>query len=474
MEKSRLIQVLRSFSKKEFRELRKWLHSPAHNQREDVQLMLEYFLKKDHLSDARALDKEVVFADLFPGEEYDDARIRQTMHFMMKAVEEFLTYSVMMQDQINAQVLLARVYRQRQLDKPFQHAVNQARKLQKKHPFRNRHFLENEYLLQYEDYSYRSGLRRTVQLNLQEVSDALDVSFLSKKLRQSCLMLSHRAVFKTEYDWGLLENLLEFVENHHYLDFPAVAIYYYSYKALSDPSDEASFKRLKKEIFDHDDLFPESEIRDIYLLAINYCIGRMNAGNEAYRRETFELYKNGLEKKILIQNDLLSRWTYKNVVTIGTMLKEFDWVEHFIPAYQQYLEPKYRESMVHYNQAKLHYEKKEYDQAMLLFGQVEYDDILLNLGAKTMLMKMYFELDEYNALDSLLESMSKYVRRKDVIGYHKSNYRNIITYTKKVFNSNPFDQKQRAKLVEEIKTANPLTERKWLLAQMGEGEMEVV
>ncbi|MBK7409372.1 MAG: hypothetical protein IPJ40_15825 [Saprospirales bacterium] len=428
--------------------------------------MYAYLVENDRLEKDDALEKEEVFAAVYPKMDYDDAQMRQVMHFLLKAVEEFLIYEEWTEDPVKARITLARVYRRRQLGKLFQRTLDSAKDLQEKQPLRNLSYLENTYLLEQEQYNYLSGLRRTVPLNLQEVSNALDINFISTKLRQACLMLAHQTVFKVEYKIGLLDKLLEFVEQEAPFNTPAISIYYHSYKALKERDSETHFQLLKQALLKYEDLFPESEIRDIYLLAINYCIGRMNAGVKQYVRETFDLYKRGLEKKILLQDGFVSRFTFRNVVTNGTLLEEFEWTEHFINDFQQYLEEQYRESIVHYSMAKLHFEKKDYDQAMTLLHQVEYDDILMTLNARTMLMKMYYELDEFNPLDSLLESMRMYMRRKKVMGYHKSNFKNIIHLTKKLANVNPYDQKQTGLLKEEIENANPLTEKKWLLAQL--------
>jgi hypothetical protein len=466
VKKSILLHVLDAFSKKELRELRKWLQSPIHNQREDVLALFTLLVDQDLLGEDKNPAKELLFEFAYPDAPFDDARLRQTMHFLLKATEEYLLHQELMNDEVQGRILLARVYQRRQLNKSFQRAIDQAESLQERLPYRNRQYLQNAYFLEYERYTYLSGLRRTVPLNLQEVGNALDVSYLASKLRLACLMLAHQTVYKADYDTGLLEEVLQLVEDKHYTDIPAIAIYYYSYKALKSKDDETYFNHLKKQIFDHGDLFPESEIRDIYLLSINYCIGRMNAGVEGFVRQAFDLYKHGLEKKILIQNGLVSRWTFRNVVTNGTMLKEFEWTERFIQNYQQYLEDQYRENIVHYSMAKLHFEKKEYDQSMRLLAQMEYDDILMNLAAKTMLLKMYYERDELDALDSLLESMRVYMRRKKVIGYHKSNYQSIISLTRKLTHLNLYDKDSTKRFREEVLATNPLTERRWLLEQV--------
>ncbi len=122
--------------------------------------------------------------------------------------------------------------------------------------------------------------------------------------------------------------------------------------------------------------------------------------------------------------------------------------------------------MVHFCLARLHFEKGEYDTAMRLLQQVEYDDILMNLNAKTMLLKMYYEQEELSALESLLESFRIYIQRKKMIGYHSSNYKNILRFTRKLIKINPYSRKQKDKLKMEIEAAKPLSEREWLLGRL--------
>jgi hypothetical protein len=398
---------------------------------------------------------------------FSDAEMRQVMHFLFRATEEFLVYQELQSDEVRVQATLAKVYRRRQLSKLFKKAMETGQKAQAKQPTRNSRFYENEVLLQYEQYSYLSGLGRNVPLNLQEVSDANDVAFLANKLRLGCIMLSHQAVFKTEYDMGLLSEALRKLEAEgRYLEIPAVAIYYHGFKAISQPDEEEHYRELKEEIFENGDHFPTSELRVIFLMAINYCIQKTNAGKRAYFREAFELYQTGMKKEIFLENGVLSRFTFGNSISIALNLKEFDWVEKQIAESSPKLEEKYRENFVRFYQARLHFERREYDDAMLLLAQSEYDDILMNLHAKTMLVKMYYELDEEKALESLLSSMRTYLQRKKVLGYHKTNYKNIISATKKLLRVNPFDRAEKEKLRTEIESISPLTERTWLLEQL--------
>jgi len=111
MKKSRLINIFKTLTKKEIRDLRKWLHSPAHNQREDTVLLFEYLVAEDNLYEENLLDKSTVFQHLMPDEKkFDDAKIRQVMYFLLKSTEEFLTYQEFLKDKTGQEILLARVF----------------------------------------------------------------------------------------------------------------------------------------------------------------------------------------------------------------------------------------------------------------------------------------------------------------------------------------------------------------------------
>lgn len=470
MENSRLVAIIRSFTKKEVREFRKWLKSPAHNQREDIVCMFEYLIAPNHLYNEKALEKKRLFAKVFSKSSYDDAQLRQVIHFLLKAIEEFLVYQELKEDKVRLQLALASVYRKRKLGKAFEKTMRKVNDQLEASPFRNEHYIRNEYLIQQEQYYFLSEQMqmRNKWLGLQEVSDALDATYFADKLRQSCLMLAHQAVHQAGYKIGLLDEVLRYVEENEAWKLPAIGIYYYGYKSTVDKSNPDYFTNLREQINNYIHLFPTSEVKDIYLMAINYCIGKMNAGEEFYIREAFELYKQGIDKKIIIEDGVMSRWTYRNVVSIALKLKEYKWTENFITECRIYLKEEYRDNFYNYSRARLFFDKRDYDKAREFLVNKDFNDILLNLSAKSLLLKIFYEEAEFDLLDALLESTRIYLQRKKVMGYHKSNFQNVIYYTKKLVRVNPYKKDELKKLQGEINEASPLAEgeRSWLLDQI--------
>jgi outer membrane protein assembly factor BamD (BamD/ComL family) len=155
------------------------------------------------------------------------------------------------------------------------------------------------------------------------------------------------------------------------------------------------------------------------------------------------------------------------VVAIGIKLGSFDWVDYFIKTYSKKIAPAHRETMSSYCRARLAYGQKNYQEAVSLLQKADYNDLLLHLAAKTILMKIYFETDENRLLDALLDSMTNFLRRKKIIGYHRENYLNIVKYGRRLAALNRFDR-VACDLFKTAITEEPnLTERNWFLQFLG-------
>ncbi len=460
-----IITILNTFSNKELKDFDKWLHSPLHNQRTDIISLFHYIQQYLNNNSNEPFDKVLFFEKIDKNSTYDDAKMRQIIFFLNKSIEEFLTYKELVNDKTQSAYALARVFRHRKLDKNYTKTYEESLELIHNAVYKNIQYHRDNYLLQLEKYNYVSKDNRMTDLNLQNISDTLDIAFIADKMRQTCLMLSHQTVYKMDYQIGLLEAIVIHIHEKELLTIPAIAIYYYSYKTLTDKSDAKHFVFLLQQILENGHLFPKAEMRDIVILAVNYCIGQINAGNKSYTKSSFDLYLKGLEENIFIEANYISRFTFRNIVSAGLILKEFDWVYKFIQDYSNFLEPNQREQIVDYNLAKYFFEKKDYKNAMQLLIQSDYDDILVNLNAKTILVKIFYELNEFDALESLLESFRTYLQRKDVIGYHKTNYKNIIKYTKKLLHLSPNSAKKLA-LKNEIENINPLSEKEWMMGML--------
>lgn len=470
VQNTQLISVLITLDKQERRSFGKWLQASLFNQREDLQRLYTYLTSAGHLNDPKFLEKKRVFRKIFPNAPFNDAKLRQSIHFLLQQLEAFLLFEYQKKNKLAQQLLLAKVYRERKVLGAFQRQYKITQKAFEQTAEKDTRRLHLEYELRDQYITFINEQPKKVSVNFQESIDALDRYLIAEKLKQACHVIAHKKVFKSEYDIRLLPYILEQVKQEPRLaEQASIAVYYHGYlmQTEQDPSQaEQHYFYLRAVIETELYAFKEAERQDIYLMTLNYCVGKMNAGQQRFVREAFEIYQKGLEEQMIIKNGVLSNISYLNLLSIGLRLKEFDWIEMYIDKYTPLLEEQHRDNLKQFAMAKLLFERKEYDEAMLLLFQFESKHIIVSLNAKTMLLKMYYEKDEIDALESLLDSLRAYLKRKEVIGYHKANYLNIIKYTRKLVRVNPYDKQKCLVLKEEIATASPLTERPWLLEQM--------
>lgn len=458
MQPTYLYELVQSFSKQEQREAQKWLASPYHNQRTDLRALFECLLKKP-----QPPSKAAVWQALFPDTPYNDQQLRLIQSYLYRSLEDFLLHQELDNRPESTRHLLLDAYRQRGLDRHFTKAYRQQQRALEQTPLQHP---EHHLALYWQEralFQYQARRERTREHNLQAMEDALTLAFLSMKLRQACWLLAHEAVYKAEYKVALEPLLIELALKPAYTQQPAVAIYLNCYRMLKAPEESAHFEAFRDWLFRIIGHFPVEELRDLFLLGINYCIRQINRTADSYLREALELYKKGLETDLLLENGVLSRFTYNNIAGIALRLQELDWTAHFLETYRPKLAPHQRQAAYSLNAARLAFSRKDYAQAITHLQQADYRDFINNLVARTLLLKCYFELDEYDLLEYHLQTMRSFLRRKRKMSYHQQNYRNIVQLTFRLLRLKPGDKATARTLKAAIENTTPLTERRWLL-----------
>ncbi len=465
MHKSRLFEVFSALNQQNIKELKKFVASPFVNQREHV-ILLYSFLVREKKRGQQSPDRREAFAFIWPNLPYDDHKLRLSMSLLLKAIEQYLVWQKTNEDQVNVKLKLSQAYRQLGLNRHFVKTITEVQSMQQRQALRHAEYYQNRYSFYLEQYHFNAEQNRMEGLQLEEVQENLDISYLASKLRQSCLILSHQAIYKKEYDFGMLNAVINYIEDHAYLQHPAISIYYHVYKALTTEGDNDHFSQFKALIFAHQEQFPKDEIRDLFLLAANYCIKQLNRGRHHFAKEGLEIYKEGLKNDILLRNGVLSNFTYSNIVAKAIVTKDFQWAAQFVHEYKTKLEPKHQENSYSFNLAWLEYEQKNYNQALTLLNKTNFTDLLLNIAAKTIAMKIYYELDAFDLLSSHLDAMHIFLHRKKILASHKKNYLNTIKYLRKIIDLPLADRQKRPQLQEEISNVAIIAEKKWLLRQL--------
>ncbi len=461
---SKLLIVYRALDTTDKRTFNKWLASPLHVQHPHIVALFQLISSKRKFNEL-TMAKHKAFDSIFPNTPYKDIKMRHLMSDAYETLQLFVAYNKSKDDSFRQQLYLKQGFSDLKMYKLAEKQLLRMKQQQQRSTIKDANYFIQNYEIERETFEIKAKQQRTEATNLQEITATCTIFFIINTLKYACKSQTHSTLRKETYKIPLLNAVLDEVKQGNYHHIDTLMQYYYSFQVLTAPDKEANYQRLKPYLFEKSASTSVEDFKEIFIAALNFCIRKLNDGAEEYVREALLLYQEGLRQKTLIEDSILSRFSYKNIAALGLRCKEYTWTAAFIDEYAPYLEPCYRQNYQHYNHAKLAYDQGYFDTAMPLLVQGEYDDVFLNIDAKIMLMKMYYQQSNHEALYSLIESVKVYLSRKSkaVLSYHQENYSNILKYLQKIIRVNPYDKEEKQLLLDEIESVQPLTEKKWLL-----------
>ena len=266
-----------------------------------------------------------------------------------------------------------------------------------------------------------------------------------------------------------LEVTIEFLKKNAIEDVPVISIYFQILLTLKEPSVEEHYTKLKQLLLHHIAQLPQTELRDMYAFAQNYCIKHINLGNTRYLRELFDNYKTLIQNGIILEGKFFPQFDFKNIVTVALRLEEYEWTKEFILTNKGALKREFRKNAINYNMAMLHFSQKEYSQALKLLLAVEFTDVYYHLDSKVLLLKTYYEMEEIEPLISLIATFRVYLRRnKQISDYQRRIYNNLIKFVNKLIRVKLGSKKPLSEIEKEIARVKEIADLTWLNNRVSE------
>ncbi|MFN4254328.1 MAG: hypothetical protein ACK4Q5_04925, partial [Saprospiraceae bacterium] len=130
-----------------------------------------------------------------------------------------------------------------------------------------------------------------------------------------------------------------------------------------------------------------------------------------------------------------------------------------------------RENVYRYNLAVFNFRRGDFDETLELLRDVAFADPMYNLESRKMLLKIYFEQNALDALESLLDNLLNWLRRHGELGYHREMYRNLASFVRRLLRLVPGDTDGRKRLEKKVLDTPLVAERKWLLEKIRVGNV---
>ena len=164
---------------------------------------------------------------------------------------------------------------------------------------------------------------------------------------------------------------------------------------------------------------------------------------------------------------------FRNIFYTAVVLKKYEWAEAFLNDYHSYLLPEQREDMFNYTKAVLNFERKRFAEALEQIFRVNYNFFVLKYEAKTLTMKILYELKLFEQALSLIDSFSHFLsKNKKVSELYKRQFMNFLKYCraliKKSQKKEQFTKVDIAELKKKISDEKDIINKSWLLEKAEE------
>jgi hypothetical protein len=241
MQDTNITALLRTFSKREFKEFKAYVRSPAQIKKRNVRVYfkaIENFypeFKRDSFND------EKIFRSIFPGKEFDKSKLSLAAFHLFDAACDFLVSTYNSQNSGDTSLVLLRMFMERDLKSSF---LKLAGKLEKK--ITSSDFsLENYFLLRYKyndilmTYHTQENNYELIIKYYSKKIECVTALFLLKSIRLFMNKYFVNSTYSFEFENDLLEDLKSKVDYDELFSEKKKSMYldilkpiYYTYKGL--------------------------------------------------------------------------------------------------------------------------------------------------------------------------------------------------------------------------------------------------
>lgn len=468
MQDSKLLTLLKSLDPVAFKNFRHFLESPYYNRDPNIKMLYDCIARYYPRFKAGSLDKALVFRRIFPGQQFDLNKMRKLMSAMTGLVEDYLILLEFESDTYQRKKYLRHAAVRRDLPGYFEKVNHElALELDTTTDLSPMQYLRQMDLNVELFYHPGTDKQKFGSDILIKAMDNLDAFYLLTKLQLAAEMRTRENILSESYSICLLDESIKEAEAHFAGSNPMIRLYLYIMALYQKPDITvlapavALFKTLRART-------GKKERQILLQLLLNHGIRRVNGGEMHYKQYVFDLYQQGVEEGLLLDNNQITELAFSNIVTIGVSLKAFEWVQYFIDAYTTCLRPEIQQDIKSLSLSLLYFSKKDYQQAELSLQGSKFSDTLNLLKARCLLIRIWFEqflLDDrsYFFLMDQIEAFEKLVRRQKKIATHKTAaYLNFAKWTKKLVNKQ-YRHENKSALQLQINASETFFYKEWLL-----------
>jgi hypothetical protein len=416
MNDSKLVNLLRTFSKNEIKEFEKLISSPFFNKGRNYVPLLKQLKKFHPKFDDEKMTQEYIYSKINPGKEFNKQVMWNMSSALLDMAEDFLLQVSLRKDKFLRGRQIAEELHNRNLPEYF------AKKLDEIGTGLEQKGLSPEYFhykmnLEYgwKEYYYKEEKTRDNAINEDKEGEFSIQYCLWSIMRVVNDMSVNKATYNTFYEIDItheflrnlqLEKLIYYCREKKYKFTWLLDMYYNQYMMILEPGKDKYFIRLRDLFEKNYSKFTEQAKMNWFATLMNYCIYKSDMKS---RKLLFELHKFELKEGLGFIRGYIPKTHYLQVLKNAIAIKETDWIKKFIDEFTPKLKPSYQKQMRAIALAYLCLELKNYDGVYENLGKIRFSDLKDKLTVKIIYLRAYYESNETEALLSHVDTTYHFI-----------------------------------------------------------------
>ncbi|MBE2216720.1 MAG: hypothetical protein IAE90_00860 [Ignavibacteria bacterium] len=476
MKDTKLITLLRTFSKTEAGRLKEYVKSSYYNKNKHVTQLCNVILGYHPNFDSHKLEDEKIYQKLFPGEKYEYFKLKNITSDLFGLALEFLKLSLAEQRDIDNEISLLNQLHERKLDNIYTQREKKVKQFLRNAEVKD----EDNYLRQYQlervniaHYKFE-GAVYTFDSIQNEFESFLRYS-LTGLLRLYSKMLHNKNHGNVHFDLKMFDNVWEYVKDREFSDNPSVTVYKHII-ALELSKNEEDYRKLLEIKEKFRNLIPFEEHYYILLVQNSFAAYMLKLGDESYYEDRFSAFKEMFEYNFLNAEYVI----YPNFISAYTsacMANEFEWADLLMLKAQNGISPAEEKlNTIYYCRGFMAYRKKDFGKALQLFSKTKFRFYLMKVMVKSYTARIYYEQNLYEQTLSAADAFRHYLKSEKMMAEdqkaaHFEFLKHLSELTKlRLDGINNTNREELDLLKNRISqmAVNPLGVKNWLIEKAGE------
>lgn len=463
MKNAKITVFLALLSIDEMKKLGLFVRSPYFNRLNNVTKLYDV-LKKFHPSfDSRLLTKEYVFGKIFPGEKFDDARVRTLSSYLFSLAKKFLALERYLSPGSSYYVDSLDVILSKGNSDLAEKELKEAYSILNNEKRHDTAYFLRQYKIIYDESMLAGSYKK--KRNYQKEADSLTVFYIASVLRTYATAFNMKSSLELDMRTETADMAARLAEQDPYKRIPVVQINYTLYKIARWSGDEANFFLFTRLAEKYSHVFEPGELAETYRILLNFCVLNIRRGIRKFISVKFELYKKMLSSGIADEERYMSYAIFGNIVTSALENKDLLFAEKFIEDYRHKLHPDNEKDITAYSYAKLYYNKKEYPKALEYLARTgNIEDVFFKAALRDLNIRILYDSGDYEPLFSHIGNYKRFISSHNLLTESvKKQYRFYLKMLERLLKAAVYSKKEDIEeLIIELEKNPGFVNRDWV------------